>query len=186
MTALKLTSLPLASAAPPVTPRTVASQLRLRMKSPAVAHGYVDGGWWPRSLDLEAELPPLLDVLRSSGYEIHRVLFNPVGWNDAPRRLATAGLITKLGAYATQNIASISLVDSSGWKRLDLVVIPPATDASTAERALVLAAHDVDRHRAPEILPAAVRAGPEPLSHTGCVDDLPSSTWDSDRARARP
>jgi hypothetical protein len=35
----------------------------LRLKPKAPATGYVDGGWWPRSRDLSAELAALVEVL---------------------------------------------------------------------------------------------------------------------------
>ena len=38
-------------------------RLRLRLKPKAPTTGWVDGGWWPRSRDLAAELPGLLSVL---------------------------------------------------------------------------------------------------------------------------
>jgi hypothetical protein len=48
------------STAPVLDPR---DQLRLRSKPKAPTTGWVDGGWWPRSRDLAAELPGLLSVL---------------------------------------------------------------------------------------------------------------------------
>ena len=38
--------------------------LRLRLKPRGPVTGFVDGGWWPRSRDLAAELPALLAVSR--------------------------------------------------------------------------------------------------------------------------
>ena len=41
--------------------------LRLRLKPKAPRTGYVDGGWWPRSRDLVAELPELAEILTGAG-----------------------------------------------------------------------------------------------------------------------
>jgi len=42
----------------------VADQVaRLELKPDAPTTGYVDGGWWPRSRKLEAELPALVAAL---------------------------------------------------------------------------------------------------------------------------
>ena len=49
---------PLLRARPIEDPR-----VRLRLKPKAPTTGWVDGGWWPRSRDLAAELPGLLSVL---------------------------------------------------------------------------------------------------------------------------
>jgi hypothetical protein len=46
----------------------------------------------------------------------------------------------------------ITLLDTSGWKRIDLVVVAPQTDPVTAERVLALAGLDGDLNRAGQIL----------------------------------
>lgn len=114
----------------------------------------MDGGWWPRSLDLSAELPTLLREMASAGCDVHRVTYNLGAWDPAPRRLNTVGGLVKLDGYHRQDAAAISVVDSTDWTRIDLVVVPPSTPAAAAERALTLAGLDGDRHCAGDILPA--------------------------------
>src|ERR1051326_269019 len=65
---------------PRPAPRASAG-LRLRRRDPSVADGFVDGGWWPRSLDLSVELPPLLAELSRAGHDVAHVTYNPAAWN---------------------------------------------------------------------------------------------------------
>jgi hypothetical protein len=164
MTALE-TSITSALSAPPES----ANGLRVHLRSPDDIGGFVDGGWWPRSLDLAVELPPLLTAMWAAGYDVFRVMYNLTAWDPAPGRLTVSGRRVKLGGYRLQDKASISLVGDGGWKRVDLVVVPPETDPVVAERALTLAGLDADPHRAAEILdPAGNPVAPIGLS--GCTE----------------
>jgi hypothetical protein len=151
-TALAPTALALAALA---VPPESANELRLHLRSPNHVGGFVDGGWWPRSLDLTVELPPLLTAMWSDGYDVFRVMYNLTAWDPAPHSLSVSGRRVKLGGYRLQDKASISLVGDGGWKRVDLVVVPPHTDPVVAERALTLAGLDADPHRAAELLDPA-------------------------------
>lgn len=157
-------------------------RLRLRLRSPAHVGGFVDGGWWPHSRDLSVELPPLLAKMWSDGNDVFRVMYNLTAWDHAPRKLIVSGRLVKLGGFRTQDAASISLVDTGGWKRIDLVVIPPQTDPLVAERALALASLDTDPHRAGEILDRANRRPAGPI-RSGCIDSLPWADWETDGGR---
>jgi hypothetical protein len=163
MTALEV------STALPLSHPAESSGVRLRLRSDANVGGFVDGGWWPRSLDLSAELPPLLTAMWSAGYDVFRVVYNLTAWDPAPRRLTVSSRRVKLGGYRLQDKASISLVDSGGRKRIDLVVVPPQTDPVIAGRALALAGLDGDSHRAPEILASASTTAVS-INRSGCVD----------------
>src|SRR6478672_7732427 len=140
--------------APTLSPDGV--RLRLRAN---VGSGFVDGGWWPRSGDLSAELPPLLMAMWSAGHQVYRVTYDLASWQRPPRHMTVSGRRVKVDGYRSDT-ATLSLVDLSGWTRIELVVIPPATDAQTAHRALALAGLDGDLHRAPEILHRAASRPP--------------------------
>jgi hypothetical protein len=58
----------------------------------------------------------------------------------------------RLGGFQTQDKAMVTLVDTSGWKRLDIVVVPPDADPGFAEQALAMAGLDGDEHHAAEVL----------------------------------
>jgi hypothetical protein len=167
------------------TAATPPTGIRLRLRDPGVAGGSVAGGWWPRTVDLTVELPPLLAEMYSAGYDIRSVTYNPAAWDRPPRRLRVPGHQVRLGGYRTQDTALISLVDTSGWQRVDLVVIPPETDEILAGRALALAGLDGDLHRAGQILQQARRQAPVRVVHTECVDLMPSADWETDGGRIR-
>jgi hypothetical protein len=148
-----------------------------------LAQGFIDGGWWPRSLDLAAELPPLIEELFAAGFDITDVSYNITAWQPAPHHVAVSRRWVCLHGDATQDEASIQLIDSTGLKPVVVVVIPPGTGPLVAENALVMAGRDGDRHRPDQILPraemqtAAHEAGePQPPAHpirlVLCATDL--------------
>jgi hypothetical protein len=174
-----MTALELPTALPLTNPAESSDGLRLCLRSPENVGGFVDGGWWPRSGDLSLELPPLLTAMWSAGYDVFRVMYNLAAWDPAPRKLTVSGRRVRLGGFRLQDKASISLVDSGGWKRVELVVVPPQTESEVAGRALALAGLDGDPHRAAEILAHAGMPA-APINRTGCVDLLPWADWETD------
>lgn len=68
------------------------------LRDPGDGDGYVDGGWWPRSLDLRVELPPLLAEVWSAGYDVFRTTYDLTAWHPVPpRRLIVWCRLVKLG-----------------------------------------------------------------------------------------
>jgi len=134
---------------------------RICLRTPTDEGGFVDGGWWPESLDLVAQLPALLRAGEAAGYrQVRRVSFALNNWDaPTPSQITVLGRIVKLGGFRSLDPAELNLVDSSGWKRMTLVVVPPGTDGTVARRALAMAGESGDRHRAVEILELA-RRGP--------------------------
>lgn len=152
------------------------------LRHPADALGFVDGGWWPRSLELIAELPALLMAVEAAGYgEVRRVSFALTAWDgQPPRRSTMLNRVVKLGGFQSQDPAEITLVDSSGRQRITLVVVPPGTDPVVARRAMTMAGLNGDQHRAREILDLA--HDPITLPHatkSACVDELAAAGWES-------
>jgi hypothetical protein len=139
------------SATEPAASSSGEDGLRLRMRD-RTGEGLVDGAWWPHSRDLAAELPPLLQRLWADGRDIFRVSYHLGGWDAAPSRLTIAGRQVKLGAFSSLDPASLSLVDSSGWRRLILLVVPADAEPGAGARALVAGGLDGDPRRPAEIL----------------------------------
>jgi Family of unknown function (DUF5994) len=117
--------------------------------------GSIDGGWWPRTLDLAMELPPLIEHMFAAGFDITDVSYNLDAWLPAPHHLNVSRRRVYLHGNVTQDVASIHLTDSTGLKPVVVVVIPPSTRPLVAENALALAGRDGDRHRPDQILPRA-------------------------------
>jgi hypothetical protein len=128
---------------------------RITFREPVTAAGFIDAAWWPTTLDLTAELPPLLEVLWATGREINRVTFNLAAWHAAPRRMRIEGRTVRLGGFATSDPLTVRLSDAWGRERIDVLVIAPSTDPAVAQRALRLAGRADDPYRADEILARA-------------------------------
>ena len=131
---------------------------RISFRQPVSASGYVDAAWWPRQADLTAELPALLEVVWTAGREITHVTYNLTMWEAAPRRLRVQNRMVRLGGFATSDPLTIRLTDSAGQERIDVLVVPPATDPSAAHRALMLAAVADSPYTAAEIMSLATGA----------------------------
>ena len=148
-----------------------------------MADGFVDGGWWPRSLDLSVELPPLLAELSRAGHDVAHVTYDPAAWNPAPRVLVGPGRPVTLEGSAHQATASVSLADISGSKHTELVVIPPHTDPHVAQRVLALARLGGDLLR---VVGMIERANGEPsaaAARTGQPDPLSAEVWETEGGR---
>jgi hypothetical protein len=132
------------------------ADLRLRLRSQVPGSStdrFVDGGWWPHGRDLTRELAPLLAAVEAAGYPpVHRVIYSLTAWNRPPRKLMVGGRLVRLGGFRSQDEGLLSLTDSSGWNRIDLVTVSPDAEPEVAERALTLAGQDNDQHRVGEIL----------------------------------
>jgi hypothetical protein len=120
---------------------TAAEQsLRLLLKPTAPTTrdaGYVDGAWWPRSRDLAAELPALLDALAARLGVVDRMAYNLAEWETAPRRLD--GHTVRLGGFRYQRANTVG-VSGSGRDRVTLLVIPPETSTTDARQVSLAAA----------------------------------------------
>jgi hypothetical protein len=128
---------------------------RIRLRTPLSGAGFIDGAWWPRTRDLTAELPALVEALIAAGNVPARFTYNVKAWDAAPALMRIDGHKVRLGSFATSNPSTVSVVDTSGRKHVDLLVIDPATEAATAERALQIAGRAESLGRADEILSEA-------------------------------
>ena len=135
------------------SPSTVAA--RLSFRQPVTSAPHVDAAWWPRSRDLEAELPGLLDVLWTVAPEVDRASYAIDSWLPVTRRLTIEGRRVRLGGFTHQDPSMISLRDAWGVERIDILVIPPDTDPELAAAAMTLASHSGPNERAARMLDLA-------------------------------
>jgi uncharacterized protein DUF5994 len=154
------------TAAPPVTapvtaPPSVAELgARVSFRQPVSSSGAIDAAWWPRSADLIAEVPALLEVLWTAGREVRHVTYNLDAWDPAPRRARIEGHMIRLGGFATSDPLTVTLTDLWGRERIDVLVVPPATDPAVAQQVLRLASVADSAYTAGELLAkAAAPAG---------------------------
>lgn len=135
-----MTSASLTTTRRPVDIAPPADRVRLKLKPKApTTSGFVDGGWWPRSRDLTAELPSLLAVLAVRMGQVERVGFQLSDWDPAPGRTVVGGALVHLDGYRMRSVSAVDLVSATG--RLTLLVVPPGTADEPAHRALVAAGH---------------------------------------------
>lgn len=117
-----------------------AQPLRLRLKPKGPITGYVDGGWWPRSRDLDAEIPELATVLSVRLGPVERVAYALDAWNSPPRRVDVDGHRVRLDGFHSQDRDIVHLTGTNG-QRVSLLVIPPDATETAAHDAMMTAAH---------------------------------------------
>lgn len=152
-------------------PNRTPQPARISFRQPVSTAGFIDAAWWPRSRDLTAELPPLLDVLWTGAREITRIAYPLAAWDAAPRRMLIEGRSVRLGGFATSDPLTVRLSGLSGQERIDILVIPPDTDPAIAQRALLLASQADDPYRAEEIVARATR---DPAIEQGLTASAPA------------
>lgn len=127
----------------------------MSFRQPVTSEPHVDAAWWPRSRDLEAELPGLLDVLWSAAREVDRVSYPIDSWLPVPRRLTIEGRRVRLGGFTHQDPSMISLRDAWGVERIDILVIAPETEPDLAAAAMTIAGRPGPNERAARMLELA-------------------------------
>ncbi|GIE94902.1 DUF5994 family protein [Paractinoplanes rishiriensis] len=135
------------------TPRAPDDAVRLRLDPVPSRTTVLDGAWWPRSTDVVAELPALVEALADLRGEITHVLLNAGEWDlPHPRRAASGHRTIRLGWYTSQPAGLITVMSDFGRDRFDLLVVPPDASPASADGALTAAADPIDRRRTPELL----------------------------------
>jgi Family of unknown function (DUF5994) len=157
------------SASAPPTPR-------LRLESTGARHTLLDGGWWPRSTNPVAELPGLVLAIDAFRGPITGLVLSADGWDEHPRRLGLAGRVLRLGYFTSQSTFLLTALCGDNGDRVDLLVVPPDTNAGIADAAMVLAATTNNRVQAQDILRAATARTPD--TDTGSED-----AWETDGGR---
>jgi hypothetical protein len=136
--------------------------LRLRLDPTMAGGGALDGGWWPRSKDPDAELPGLIAGLESSLGTITRVALNLDAWDTAPRGVAVDGRRVRVGWFRHMDAHTIGVTRAS-QVRVALLVVPPKATTAAAGIAMALAA-DAANSAGPADILAAAGIGGEDLA----------------------
>jgi Family of unknown function (DUF5994) len=139
------------TAPPPIRPP---APPRLQLDPTMAGTGAVDGGWWPRSRDPDAELPGLIAGLDSSLGPITRVALNLDAWDTAPRRVAVDGRRVRVGWFRHMDAHTIGVTRAS-QARVALLVVPPQATTAAAEIAMAMAADAANSAGPADILAAA-------------------------------
>jgi hypothetical protein len=126
-----------------------------------VGTGAVDGGWWPRSRDPDAELPSLIAGLDSSLGPVTRVALNLDAWDTAPRRVAVDGRRVRVGWFRHMDADTIG-VTRAAKAHVVLLVVPPQATTAAAGTAMAMAADAANSTGPADILAAAGTGGQDP------------------------
>jgi hypothetical protein len=151
--------------------------LRLRLKPSAPVTGFVDGGWWPRSRDLPAELPALLAVLAVRLGPVESVSYNLDAWGPTPRKLTLDGRLVRLAGYRSQHPATIDVL--SAGHRVTLLVVPPEAAPEAAHGSLRAAGRRANTDR----IDALLLAGNADSADD--ADEVAQQRWDLDGGPVR-
>jgi Family of unknown function (DUF5994) len=95
----------------------------------------VDGAWWPKSLDLSAELPDLVAVFGLWIGTVHRVVYDPSAWSSAPTRLIRRNEMVSLNPYRLVYRDTIYLMGTHSRDAV-LFVLPPSSSGDEARHLL--------------------------------------------------
>lgn len=145
----------------------VADGVRLELRPWTARAGFVDGGWWPRSRNLRAELPGLIAALHTRVGAmigpVQRVGFGRSQWDPIgkERLLTTTGQVAFDGFAAfTPDVVWVvgRFTDQSP---LTLLVVPPETPEADAVAALYRAGTAGNTDRPATLLAAEGLVAPE-------------------------
>ena len=116
----------------------VGANVRLSL-APALYQGTLDGGWWPRSLDVTAELTALVAALPPRVGPVDRVSLNLAAWPAHPKRVPLDTHVLRLGWFTALDPCTVILSQPAG-RALILLVVPPAASTDSATYAMGSAA----------------------------------------------
>lgn len=155
--------------------RSSSPYLRLSLAPVGSSPALLDGAWWPRSRDLEAELPLLVAVLDPLWGRITRITVNPVHWPFVPRKVPVAGHVLNVGWFRAEQDPHELLLLSYHVGRWNLLVVPPQTDPVSAAWLMTAASDPLGTSTASRLMEEAARL------RTVAENDLAvEALWDSE------
>lgn len=132
------------SANTPTSVPGVGEPLRIRLRDASPPR--LDGVWWPRSRDLQAEAADLIDNFPVGEHgRVYRLLYSRPDWDDSV--VAGRGVRTvqarrgpvKVGSFPSDD-THLMIVTMATGRRLRLLVVPSSTDPGEADRRLLAVA----------------------------------------------
>ncbi|MEU8921176.1 DUF5994 family protein [Kitasatospora sp. NPDC048545] len=144
------------------TPAAPDSTARLSLTPSGVRPGRLDGAWWPRSRDLLLELPALAADIDERWGRVTRITVNPAQWPVIPPRIPVTGHTVHAGWFTTEQDEHTIAVFSYAPRRLNLLVVPPETDAVGAARLMAEAASPANTTAASGLLAVETGGGGSP------------------------
>jgi hypothetical protein len=149
---------------------------RLSLVPAGSASAPLDGAWWPRSRDLEAELPALTAVLDPLWGRIARVTVNPTHWPVVPRKVPVAGHVVKVGWFLAEQDPHGILLLSHHVGHWSLLVVPPQTVPLSAARLMDAASDPLGTSTASRLMEEEAAR----LRTVAEADRVVEAVWDSE------
>jgi hypothetical protein len=103
----------------------------------------LDGAWWPKSRNPQAELPELILAIDGRRGRVIRLILADMGWDEHPRRIAAAGRMITIEFFSTQPANLLTAICAGS--RVDLLVVPPTVGHRVARAAMLDASSDGNR-----------------------------------------
>lgn len=124
----------------------------LRKETAIGGVGMFDGAWWPRSREIETQLPSLLRALGARLGRIASVGLNAKAWDDLPGHLVIDHRTVDID-WSADEVDTMTL--TRGQERLSFLMVPSQAAASAAHTAMTMAVEDNHCMSAEEIFLAA-------------------------------
>ncbi|MFD5461417.1 DUF5994 family protein [Kitasatospora sp. NPDC127059] len=109
----------------------------LRLETTRSREGVLDGAWWPRSRDVEAELSGLIRALTEHLGPVASVGLDAEAWDDVPARLVVDGRSVHIDRYPVGDDTVI--VTRGDHDHFSLLVVPPQASREAALAAMARA-----------------------------------------------
>ncbi|WNO70355.1 DUF5994 family protein [Streptomyces sp. AM8-1-1] len=122
----------------------------LRLETTRSREGLLDGAWWPRTRDIETELPALIRTVTEHLGPITRVGVDASAWNGLPTRLVIDNQVVHLDSDPVGD--DTVLITRGDNDHFALLVIPPDTTADAAREAMARAVRADNITEAAQIL----------------------------------
>ncbi|MDQ0992115.1 DUF5994 family protein [Streptomyces sp. V3I7] len=122
----------------------------LRLETTQSREGNFDGAWWPRTRDIGAELPGLIQVLTGHLGPITRVGLDAAAWDGLPTRLVIDDRVVHIDSFPVGD--GTILITRGDQDHFSLLVVPPHATADAARAAMARAVRADNITRAAQIL----------------------------------
>lgn len=126
----------------------------LRLRTTHSREGVLDGAWWPRSRDVAAELPALIQALTTHLGPVTRVGLDTDAWEEVPTRVIVDDRVVHLDSFPVGD--DTVLITRGANDHFALLVVPPDTTPDAARDAMARAVDAGNVTRAAEILVATL------------------------------
>src|SRR4051794_9118329 len=109
----------------------------LRLETTESREGVLDGAWWPRSRDIGAELPALLNALTGHLGPVTRVGLDTAAWEGLPTRIVVEDRVVHIDSFPVGD--DTILITRGDQDVFSLLVIPPHATPDAAHAAMAQA-----------------------------------------------